>query len=63
MSLSIGKLVDGMPHPVLTRIAGVPDYEVNNIVNSNLIGNTVTVPTNLSCGIVGYTCLTLAPTI
>ena len=59
MSNSIDKLIDGMPYPILTRISGVPAYNVIKIINNELIGNAVTVPTNLGYGTVGYTYLTL----
>ena len=63
MTTSVDKLIDGFPTPTLTRIVGMLDYESIKVVNDKLTGNAFGVCTNLGCGTVGYSRLTLTPTV
>ena len=63
MSTSVDKLIDGMPTPVLTKIVGMPDYDSVKEMNDELTGNAFTIQTNLGCGTVGYSRLTLTPAV
>ena len=54
MVSTVDKLINSIPHPVLTKIQGVPTYESIKIFNDKLTGNAVTIATNLGCGTVGY---------
>ena len=40
----------------------MPDYEAIKVLNDELTGNAFGVRTNLGCGTVGYSRLTLTPT-
>ena len=61
MTSTVDKLINSMPHPVLTKIQGVPTYDSINICNNKLTGNAITIATNLGCGTVGYAQLALTP--
>ena len=61
MSISIEKLIDGMPYPVFTKIVGTPNYEAVNQINHELTANAYSIQTNLGCGTIGYARLTLLP--
>ena len=50
-----------MPHPILTKIHGVPTGKSIKTCNNELTGNAVLIATNLGCGTVGYAQLTLSP--
>ena len=63
MTSLVNKIMGAMPCLILTRIVGVPEYEVIKIVNDELTRNAVTFTTNLGCGTVGYTRLTLTAAI
>ena len=63
MSTSVDKLIDGFATPILTKIVGMPDYEAIKVVNDELTGNAFGVRTNLGCGTVGYSRLTLTPPV
>ena len=63
MTTLVGKIIDEFATPTLTKIVGMPDYEAIKIINDELTGNTFGVCTNLDCGTVGYSRLTLTPTV
>ena len=63
MSTSVDKLIDGMSTPVLTKIVGMPDYDSVKVMNDELTGNAFSIQTNLGCGTVGYSRLTLTPAV
>ena len=63
MTTSVEKVIDGFATPTLTSIVGMPDYESIKLVNDELTGNAFGVRTNLGCGTVGYSRLTLTPTV
>ena len=63
MTTSVEKVIDGFATPTLTRIIGMPDYESIKVMNDELTGNAFGVNTNLGCGTVGYSRLTLSPAV
>ena len=63
MTTSVEKVIDGFATPTLTSIIGMPDYESIKVVNDELTGNAFGVCTNLGCGTVGYSRLTLTPAV
>ena len=63
MTTSVKKVIDGFATPTLTSIIGMPEYESIKVVNDELTGNAFGVCTNLGCGTVGYSRLTLTPAV
>ena len=63
MSVPLDKFIDGMITTVLTNIMGITTYEPIKILNDELTCNAFAIPTNLGCGIVRYSCLTLNHTV
>ena len=63
MTTSVDKLIDGFATPTLASIIGMPDYEAIKVLNDELTGNAFGVRTNLGCGTVGFSRLTLTPTV
>ena len=63
MTASVEKLIDGFNTPTLTKIVGMTDYEAIKVVNDKLTGNAYDIRTNLGCGTVGYSRLTLTPAV
>ena len=58
---TVDKMINSMPHPVLTKNQRVATYKSIKFFNNKLTGNDVTIATNLGCGMVGYAQLTLTP--
>ena len=47
MANSIENLIDGMPTPTLTKIAGTPNYESAKQINDEPTANAYGIQTNL----------------
>ena len=63
MSMSVDKIIDGMPNPILTKITGTPSYDPIKTINNELTSNAYDIQTNLGCGTIGYAQLTLTPNV
>ena len=63
MTISMKKMIYGIPHPIITSTIGVFTYEFIKLIGDELTGNALTVPTNLGCGTIGYAHLTLTSAV
>jgi hypothetical protein len=55
------KVVDGFPHPTISPINGVPNYESILSLNLQLNANAASVQSNLGDGLLGLLYLTITP--
>ena len=60
---TVEKVLESVPHPELTKISGLPDYEQLNTVNEELCENAAALPSGVGNGANGYMYLVLQPAI
>ena len=63
MPSSIEKIVDGFPFPTINSIIGTPDYKSIADTQLKLNSNAASVQSNLGCGTLGLSFLTVSPTV
>ena len=63
MMISIDKIVDGIPHPNIALIVGIPTSESIAELNLQLNANAASVQSNLGDGQLGLLALTVSPAV
>ena len=59
----IDKIVEGFPHPTITPIIGIPNYESISEIHIKLNSNAASVHSELGNGALGLLALTVTPAV